>query len=282
MADAITGVTEILAEDVISMRVQAVLIEEMKVWPLMSDYTDQVGPGMDSVKIPKISSFTVASKAENTAVDAQVNAVTSDDLPLTAHKVIQFLLEDIASVQSKIDLVANYIDVAARDLAADMDVAVLTELDDNPSTSAPDHDVKYNDTSNNDLEKVDILEARRLLNVQKVPSSQRWAIIPPDKEKDLMGITEFTRVDEAGASAALRNGQIGRLFGFDVIMTTLIPTSGVSLFGHASSMAVARQIAPKIEMDRDLANLSDRHSISHLYGVKLLDAGKRFVRFTET
>ncbi len=284
MADALTGKTEVDAtvEEIVSTRIQEVLTDAMVAWPLMMDFSPQVGPGMDKLKIPRFGNFTVDSKTENTAVDAQVNAFSTDDLDLDQHKVVQFLIEDIADLQAKIAVVSAYIDQAARDLAAEMDATLLADLDANPSTVSPDHDVKYNDTVNNDLEKIDITEARRLLDVQNVPKADRWGIIPPDKEKDLLNISEFVRVDESGGSAALRNGQIGRLFGFDIVMSNQLNTAGSSLWGHSSAAAVARQMQPRVEQDRDLPNLADRHSISHLYGTHVLDSGKRFVRFTET
>lgn len=285
MADLLTGVTEIdaVSEEVVSLRIQQVLTAEMVVWPLMSDYSDQVGPGMDKLKIPKFSNFTVDTKTENTAVEAQTNAFSTDDMTLDVYDVVQFNLEDIANLQAKANILASYLDQASKDMAAKMDARVIKALDDNPSTSNPDHAIAYNDATNEDLEKVDILEARKLLNVAKVPMSGRWGIINPSKEKDLLAISEFVRVDEAGSSAALRNGQIGRLFGFDIVLYQGVEDlAGASYFGHTSALAVARQMSPKIESQRKIEYLSDRWSISHLYGIKVLDSGKRFVRIIET
>lgn len=285
MADALTGKTEIdaVSEELVSLRVQQVLTAEAVVFPLMSDYSDQAGPGIDVVKIPKFSNFSVASKAENTAADASINAFSADSLALSTYEYVQFLVEDIAGLQAKPNIVAAYIEQAGKDLAAKMDANIVAALDAGPSTSSPDHDMKYNDATNEDLEKTDILETRRLLNVAKVPMSGRWGIINPSKEKDLLNISEFVRVDEAGGSAALRNGQIGRLFGYDIVVYQgTEATSGASYFGHQSACAVARQMAPKIEMQRQIEHLGDRWSISHIYGIKVLDSGKRFVRITET
>jgi len=162
--------------------------------------------------------------------------------------------------------------------------ALLQALDDDVSTSTPDHDIKYNDATNEDLERTDILEAKRLLDVANVPKDSRWSIISPAQEKNLLLINEFVLVNESGMAGSLRNGQIGRLFGFDIVVSNQIPQAdgGPSYFGHPSTQAVARQLMPKVEMDRDLPNLGDRHSISHIYGTKVLDGGKRHVRFTET
>ena len=285
MADALTGKTEVSAvvETVVANRIQMVLTAEMVVWPLMSDYSDLVGPGMDTLKIPRFSNFTVSAKSENTAVDAQTNTISADSLLLDKHEVVQVLIEDIASLQSKIGLVAAYVDQAAKDMAAKMDANLIVALDAGVSTSAPDHAVKFTDATNEDIEKLDILGARELLNIAKVPQSERWGIVDPTQEKYLLNISEFTRIDEAGSSAALRNGQVGKLFGFDIVLYQGVEnTANAAYFGHKSAMAVARQLMPKVEQDRDLPNLSDRHSVSHIYGYKVLDSGKRFVQITET
>ena len=286
MADALTGKTEIdaVAEEFVSLRVQEVLTSQMVVWPSLMDYSDQAGPGMDVIKIPRFSNFTVSTKSENTAVDAQINTMAADSLALSTYEVVQFLVEDIASLQSKVGIISAYIDQAGKDMAAKMDNVILTAFDAGVSTSSPDHAIKFNDATNEDLEKVDILEARKLLSVANVPQSERFAVIPPSQEKNLLNISEFVRVDEAGASMALRNGQIGKLFGFDVLVSTQIPSGNPTAcyFYHKSAAAVARQLAPKIEQMRDLANLADRWSISHIYGVKVVDSGKRLVQITET
>lgn len=121
MADALTGLTEVdsTIEDLVSMRVQQTLIAEMVVWPLMTDYSEGVGKGMDTVKIPRTAGFSVSSKSENTAADASLNAFSTDDLALSKYKYVQFLVEDIASLQSKVNVEAQYLDDAAKALAAD-------------------------------------------------------------------------------------------------------------------------------------------------------------------
>jgi hypothetical protein len=164
-------------------------------------------------------------------------------------------------------------------MAADMDLVLLKELDDNVSTSAPDHDINYNDTTNDDLEIADIVEARRLLGVQNVPMGDRSCFVTPDKEADLLKIDNFVRLDASG-SQGLTTGQIGRVYGFEVFMSTQMDAANSSLFCHRSAAATARQLLPKVEMDRDLPQLSDRWSVSHIYGVKTLDSGKRHVRLT--
>ena len=276
MADALSGLTEVdpTIEEIVSAQVQEVLNAEVVMPPLVSDYSAMVGPGMDTVKIPRMGNFTVNTKAENTAVDAQVNAFSTDDLALNRHKVIQFLLEDIAALQSKVAVSQAYVVQAGKDLAVEMDQACIDELESGVSTSAPDHKIAFD--SGSALTKDDILNARKLLNVAKVPLSDRAAVISPANEAAILAISEFVRVDESGGSEALRNGRIGKLFGFDIFVSPLAEDAK-NMFFHKSCQAFARQLAPRALTQLDLPNLAMRYSVDHIYGKKTLDSGKRQV-----
>jgi N4-gp56 family major capsid protein len=275
MGDVLTGLTEVdvTIEQIVSATVQQVLTAEAVVFPLVQDFSNEVGPGMDTVKIPKFGNFTVNTKVENVAVEAQANTFDSDNLALDQHKVIQWLLEDIASLQAKVNLTQAYVTQAAKDLAAEMDQYVLDVMEAGVSTSAPDHKRAY---AGSTIAKADILLARQLLNTAKVPMAGRSAVISPAEEASLLNISEFVRIDESGGSEALRNGRIGRLFGFDIYMSPQAEDAK-SMFFHMSCQAFARQLAPRYQTQPDLANLGERHSIDHIYGSKTLDSGKRQV-----
>jgi predicted outer membrane protein len=55
-------------------------------------------------------------------------------------------------------------------------------------------------------------------------------------------------------------------------------TSTLAAAYHKSHVAVAIQQAISYDTDKDLANLATRHSFDQIYGVKLLDSGKRGVK----
>lgn len=277
MADALSGLTEVAGhtiEAVVSAEIQMVLNANVVIPGAIMDYSAMVRPGMDTLKIPRMGKFTVGTKAENTAVDAQLNAFSSDSLALDQHKVVQFLIEDIADLQSKVAVAQEYVAQAAKDLAVQMDQKLIDDMEAGVSTSAPDHKIAY--VGSTVLAKVDILAARELLNVQNVPQEGRSLLVSPGSEADILNISEFVRVDESGGSLALRNGQIGRLFGFDVLMSSQAEDLKTLAF-HKSCHAFARQLAPRVKMFDDVPNLAVRYSLDHIYGSKHLDGGKRLV-----
>lgn len=275
MSDALSGLTEVAGtiETIVSAEVQQVLSANTVVFPTLMDLSGMVGPGMDTVKIPRFGSFTVGTKAENTAADAQTNAFSTDDLALSRHKYIQFLVEDIADLQSKLNVTQVYVSQAAKDLAVEMDQACLDGLESGVSTSAPDHKIAYVGST---LAAADILAARKLLNIQNVPLEDRYLVISPAEEAALLAISAFTSAADFGSTEPVRNGQIGRLFGFNVLMSSLAEDAK-SMAYHMSTMAVARQLMPRVQQFNDIANLGQRWSIDHIYGFKQLDSGKRSV-----
>lgn len=275
MADALSGLTEVAGtiETIVAAEVQMVLNSQAQLPGTVLDYSSMVGPGMDTLKIPKFGKFTVGTKSENTSVEAQTNAFSTDDLALSRHKVIQFLLEDIANLQSKVAVTQAYVSQAAIDLANEMDQAILDGLEAGVSTSAPDHKRAY---AGSTIAAADILLARQLLNEQNVPLADRFLVVSPAEEAAILAISNFVKANEIGTDAVVRNGEIGKLYGFTVIVSSKAEDAK-SMAYHKSAFAFARQLAPRIQSFNDVANLAMRWSIDHLYGVKQLDAGKRQV-----
>lgn len=272
MADALTGLTEVdpTIETVVSMKIQEVLNANIVMPSTVMDYSDQVGPGMDTLDIPNFGKFTVGTKAENTAADASVNAFSKVSLSLNRHKYIQFLIEDIASLQSKVAVSQAYVAQAAVDLANEMDQYILDTLEAGASASAPDHKIAYVGST---IAKADILAARAALNAQNVPMADRYLSISPAEEAALLAIAEFTQVNTSGDNNSFRNGELGRLFGFIVLLNTK-GEDAKSMFWHKTGLAFARQLAPRVKTFDDVPNLAMRYSIDHIYGGVALD-GKR-------
>lgn len=267
-------------EEIVSAQVQEVLTAEMVVPGTIMDMSSEVGPGMDKLKIPKYGNFTVQNKAAGTPLTPQLNAFTSDDLDLDKHQAVPFLIEDLASLQSKIALAQQYVNQAAKDMAAKMDADIITDMVGSASAAAPDHLIAYETPS--DLAKNDVLNARQLLNEANVSKADRTLLTAPDDETDLMKIPEFTRVDESGGSEALRNGQIGKLFGFDVVVSSQM-TANVSLFYHRSTAAFARQLTPRSRQDLSILDIGQTWVIDHVWGIQAgLDSGKRIVEVNAT
>lgn len=281
MADVITGVTEItnvsqreIMESMVQQYLQGASMFPQRV------QTFGVAKGIKSVDIPRAGGFTVGSKSENTAVDAQAITWAVDNLALDKHRVIQVLMEDIANIQSKVNQEMQMAERAGLDLAFDTDLRIVNAFYSAASASAPDHILAYANSAGADtLGAADILNAKLLLDNQKVPQDGRYLAVDPTAYSQLLAVSDFVRYDAIYANQVnegVRPGVVGKIYGFEVFMSTAVTTKQNIAF-HKSALAYGVQLGVTYATQPQLEHLGIRHSFSQLYGVKGLDSGKRHV-----
>lgn len=269
------GLTEVSATsmDVVASIVQETLKQESKLLATISDFSAFAGKGAQSVKVPRRNTFAAADKAENTALTAQELTFAVDTISLAKHKAIYAALEKMAEVQATPNVEAEIIMEMAKELSLQIDKDIFTELL-LASASGPDHRIAFAGAS---LAATDLLEARRLLNVQNVPMDGRFLAVAPDEEKALLAIENFIRADAYGSAGGLINGEIGKLYGMTVVMSNVV-TAGLPIVYHKSAVGFAQQMTPEYKTDFDLKNTSKEYLLQHIYGVEVLDSGKRQVK----
>lgn len=276
MADVVTGTsaTSATQQAAVAAFVQRNLIAQSKLLATVTDFSSLANPGDKSVDIPKMSNFTVTKKSSGTAVDAAALTYSVDTIAFDQHAVVQFLIEKRASLQSRVALAQMNMSRAVEAFAKQVDTDLHADMIANVSASAPDHIIAFAGAS---FAGVDILEARRLLDVQEWPSDNRFLAVNPAEEKTLLGIDNFIRADAYGSSGGLVNGEIGMLYGAKVIKSTVV-TSGRPLYYHKEGEGIAFQQNPEMDSIKDLPNVATRYSLDQLYGVKTLRSGIGIVR----
>lgn len=277
MADM--GVTEVTAssQEIVASIVQETLKQKSILLPTVADYSSFAIAGSDQVKVPRRDQFAAADKSENSALTSQAMTFSVDTINLTLHKAIYAKLEKIAGIQNMVNTEAEIIKEMAAELSLQLDKDILTQIQ-AVSSSAPDHLLDYVDTVTDVIAAADILEARRLLNVQNVPQQDRFMAISPTKEKEMLQIANFIEVDKYGPNDAISNGELGRVYGFRVLMHTEL-AAAESVFWHKSHVGFAGQLQPEFKKDEDLANVADEYLLHTIYGTIVLDGGKRGVFF---
>lgn len=70
----------------------------------------------------------------------------------------------------------------------------------------------------------DFAAARRILNQNKVPLTQRRAVWDVEADAKFTTVDGLVKVNEAGTARALREGEIGRVFGLDNYMSQAVKT----------------------------------------------------------
>ncbi len=73
-------------------------------------------------------------------------------------------------------------------------------------------------TSNLNATK-DISYARKTLNDNKAPIQDRYMVVDPEAEAELIILDAISGADKSGSTQGLRNANMGRLFGFDTYMS---------------------------------------------------------------
>lgn len=275
---ALTGVTEtnVTAVDVVSQLVQLELRARAILVPSLTDYSSLIVPGANKISIPRFASLTAEDKAENTALTAQAFTASQDEIDLNKHKASLVNLERIAKTQSALNMDMEVMKFIASSIVDSLEAEANTVLQ-AASASAPDHRVEYATT--NVLAKADILEARRLLATQNVPMNdgRLFMAIHPNQEEDILNESGFIDASQYGSANPIQNGEIGRIYGFRVLVSTNV-TADTSLFYHQSHCAFGLQEQVQFDTVFDADNLSDKIVGWALAGFQTMDGGKRGVR----
>jgi hypothetical protein len=281
MPDALMGVTETTAVALaqVSNLVQTFLIQNSVMLPTVTNYSSLAVPGAKSIALPRSGGFTVGSKSENTAVESQIITFAADTLNLTDHRVIQFLIEDIAEKQAVPAIVQDAIMKASKALALDADNKVIAQLE-LASSSDPDHQIVFIDTSGDVVAKGDVLNARKLLIDQNINPRECYLAVGSEKEKELLALADFIQAERYGSSTPIQLGEIGMIYGMKVIVHTSI--TDYMLAWHPSAVGFAFQQGVRFQSEKNLAHLGTRYSLDYLAGFKVLDSGKRCVKVDST
>lgn len=284
MADALMGVTEISATSkaIVDSLAQKYLVQEAKLLPIFSNYSNLVVKGANSIKLPRSGGFSVLSKNENVSADASIVTYASDTINLNRHRYIQFLLEDFAGNQSSVDIVSDGLLKASKDLALDFDTYLISQLIAGASASAPDHVIQYTDATNEDIELNDFLNARKLLIDQNIDPRECYCMIGSGQERNALKISDFIDASKYGSNAPIMNGEIGMVYGMKIILHTGLSSSNKTIFAHPTSLGFAFSQTARVQNFYDLKELGQRWSLDAVYGASVLDSGKRLVVIEET
>lgn len=270
------GVTEIVATsmDVVANLVQETLKQKSILLPTITDYSRFAVKGSKQVDVPRRDQMAAADKTENTDLTLQRLTFSVDSIVLNKHKAIASELEDIARIQATPEVEAEIVQEQANELALQLDKDIIVELK-LASAAAPDHRVATAVASA--LSQDDILGARRLLKIQNIPSLKDLVLlVSPDMEKSMLLISDFVRADQYGSSQGLREGELGRIYGMTVMCHTEMAVDE-SIVYHKTAVGYATQLQTRFDRDRNVLNVADTFVMSWLYGLNVLDSGKRQV-----
>jgi N4-gp56 family major capsid protein len=218
-------------------------------------------PG-DTINIPDISNLTATDKITETQVDLSAPTETKFSVSINKWKHVAFLIEDIAKVQASANLRKEYTDKAGYAIAKALDTDLLA-LYSGLSQSTGSAGI--------DIDEETILSAKLLLDEADAPRNDRTLLIAPSQEKSLLRIPRFTEADKiADKGKSLKEGKLGRIHGFDVFVSTNIPTAGgatKNLAFQKEAFVLATQQYPRVQAAYILEYLGTLVVVDEIYGV---------------
>ncbi|WP_063023830.1 P22 phage major capsid protein family protein [Nocardia niwae] len=292
----------LLTPSVIAKKALANLYENLCMVPLV--YTDvssewggqKIGA---SVAIRKPATFTAQTfNPSSPSITVQNATETSVSVTLDKHRDVSFAITAQDLTLRLEDFDEQFLMPACEALAQEVDRAIIAQ-------AKADFTAVAGTGTGFEWNKPEVLiEADRLLNIQKVPTSERSAVVGPTTRAGWLNSDIIKHADKSGSTAALREGSIGRgLFGFDAYMTQNIvqpagspasgqPTTEVGLAFHRTALALAsaplalprsntwgamesyKGLSLRVVQDYDMNLKSDVISVDILFGTKTLDANR--------
>jgi hypothetical protein len=185
--------------------------------------------------LPKRGALTVNDKTQNANYTVQNPSSSTIDLTLDHHKEVTFAVESRTVSTVNQDVIQGYVEDAAIAIAEQIDTDLFTLSASVPSEqSIPITAAGVPST----ITEGAIQSARKMLVDNKVPAPQRkYGVIATSQTNALLSIDRLVRYDALGVSnditnATVGNGvrtmdaSIGRLYGFELCESQLVPTSG--------------------------------------------------------
>jgi len=250
----------------------------------------------DIVHIPAPTRGSASAKVSTDAVT--LIAATESEVQVSINKHYEYsrLIEDIVEAQALNSLRQFYTADAGYALARQVDTDLVrlgrafngatVGTDDyatsNTTTKAfigSDGTTAYNSTTSNAAALTDAAIRRTIqrLDDNDTPMDGRFFIIPPSSRNTLMGLARYTEQAFVGDGNAIRNGEIGNLYGIPVFVTSNADfgagSSGadrICLMGHRDSMVLVEQMAIRSQTQYKQEYLGTLFTADTLYGVKAM------------
>ena len=252
----------------------------------------------DTVHVPAPTRGSASAKAASTAVTLIAATETEVQISINKHYEYSRLIEDIVEVQALSSLRSFYTEDAGYALAKQVDTDLIqlgrafngatvgtndyaTATATSKAFIGSDGTTAYNSSTSNAAALTDAAIRRTIqrLDDTDAPMDGRFFIIPPSSRNTLMGLARYTEQAFVGNGNAIRNGEIGQLYGIPVFTTSNADfgagSSGldrICLMGHRDSMILVEQVGVRSQTQYKQEYLATLYTADTLYGVSALRA----------
>ena len=240
----------------------------------------------DVIHIPAPTRGSASLKASSTAVTLIADTESEVQVSINRHFEYSRFIEDITEAQALASMRQFYTADAGYALSRAVDTDLINvgrSSNGGAGTNAyatgafigGDGTTAYVAASNNESALTDAAIRRTILRLDDNDTSmdQRFFVIPPSSRNTLMGLARYTEQAFVGNGNAIRNGEIGNLYGIPVFTTSNADTTSgsaaarVCLMGHRDSMVLVEQIGIRSQIQYKQDYLSTLFTSDTLYGV---------------
>lgn len=230
--------------------------------PLVQDRSGLIADGGDILNIPFTAGVNARAKAASTAITYDSPEGAPVTLNIDKHYYVGVLIEDIAKIQASYDLRAAFQERMAEALARQVDTDLMTLYTGAGTTVSGGAAV----------DDADFLAVVTAFDVANTPASQRYGIIGHNTKADLLGVNKYTTYENTGKTGEAVNGSLdfnGTIYGIGLYHSgnVVTATTGHNLFFHKKAINLAKQQAPKFEMEYSVDYVGWKTVLHTVYGV---------------
>jgi N4-gp56 family major capsid protein len=235
----------------------------------------------DTINIPQPTRGSASAKSALAVVTLSTESGTMKSVNIDQHWQYSRLIEDITEIQGKPSLRRFYTDDAGYALAKNVD-SFLSALaykwqggtdstNFNKAVIGSDGSTLYDGSANAAaLTDVGLRRAIQTLDAADVPAANRVLLIQAQVANTLRGIARFTEQAFIGSGDAIKTGQIGRLYGVDVFVSTNLPvdstTARFNLLMHPEALVFIEQMSPRLQTQYKQEFLADLMTADNVFG----------------
>jgi len=243
----------------------------------------------DTIHIPVPTRGSASLKAASTAVTLIADTETEILVSINRHFEYSRFIEDIVEAQALSSMRQFYTADAGYALSRAVDTDLINlgrSSNGGAGTNAyatgafvgGDGTTAYVAGSNNQTALTDAAIRRTIQRMDDNDTSMdnRFFVIPPSSRNTLLGLARYTEQAFVGNGNAIRNGEIGNLYGMPVFTTSNCDTTSgsalarVCLMGHKDSMVLVEQVGIRSQIQYKQDYLSTLFTSDTLYGVSAL------------
>jgi len=239
------------------------------------DYEGEIKNKGSTVRITSHGPITIDNYDKSTGLsDPEELNDAQTFLNITESKSFNFRVEDIDKAQMNVALMQSATRDAGYQLSdvADQYIAGIMATQAGNAVGTDDTP-KVFDGSTDDVTD-EILAVKQALDEDNVPSQGRFLILPPWVTVMLLKDSTITTPDWSQVENVMLNGQIGKLYGFDILQSNNVPNTTGTKYKVLAGTSRACTFADSVnetEAYRPDKFFADALRGLHCYGAKVID-----------